>query len=89
MRYAAPILAALLFAGCASTPEPVVQNEPAPKQADAPILKDIPLLGDLFKREQAKTVETKAEGNVPLLADIPLLGHLFKRNTEPDTKAGE
>jgi type II secretory pathway component HofQ len=84
MKYAAPILAALLIAGCAGTPEPVVENEPAPKDAEVPILQDIPTLGHLFERQKAKTVETKAQADVPLLSDIPLLGHLFKRTAEPD-----
>jgi type II secretory pathway component HofQ len=89
MRYAAPILAALLIAGCAGTPEPVVQHEPAPKQADAPMLNDIPLLGHAFKQQQAKTVEAKADADVPILSSIPLLGHLFKRTAEPDTPDAE
>lgn len=50
MRYTAPILAALLFAGCSCTPEAAVQNEPPPREAaEVPLLKDLPILGHLFK----------------------------------------
>jgi type II secretory pathway component GspD/PulD (secretin) len=79
MRYFAPaMLAAMLITGCACNQR---QEQPA---EPAPLLSDIPVLGQSFAAAPETTPKTQeaASQGVPLLADIPILGHLFRR--QPD-----
>src|SRR5688572_4942978 len=81
MRYFAPaMLTALLITGCACN-QRAEQEQPADA---APLLSDVPVLGESFKPAPEATPKTQeaASQGVPLLADIPILGHLFKRHPE-------
>ncbi len=82
MRYTAPVLAALLVAGCCCTPEAAVQNDSPPQPAaEAPLLKDLPILGRMF--EQPKAKETRKQPTCRCLRTSPFSGRCSSATLKP------